>query len=306
MDYREIWNEICFHVKKNRSANELDFQKIVVLLFEKLGWSSSKGEIVEQHEVRIGSSNKVKPDIVIKGDGNIVLVVELKQANLSLSDTHAEQLTSYMRLLRLNYGVLLGGTLQIHSEVQSNSNSPVKICDISFENNSEIGIECIEMLSKQGFSFDRLDEFSKKCLANKEKYCEVRSAFNHNIVPRNNYQKPKSNYKSRNTVIPGFDTKYRPRRKLRDIPKAFKRTNEARDLIWWNGHLTHNNLLYELDGLSEKFVFTGSSIKGYELYIIIGVHESGRLKVDSVYLSYDENGHFVIGDIETIDESIYN
>jgi len=45
MDYNAIWNEICFHVNKNRDATEQDFEKIVELLFEKLGWSSFKGEI---------------------------------------------------------------------------------------------------------------------------------------------------------------------------------------------------------------------------------------------------------------------
>jgi len=172
MDYVTIWNEICFHVKKNRDSTERDFQTTVEFIFEKLGWSQYKGEIVTQLNIPVGSAGNVRPDLVIKENDNIVLVIELIRAGADLSERNGEQLISYMRLLRLNYGILLGETLQIFSEIQQKSNMPIKICDISFKENSEVGIECIEVLSKNDFSFDRLNEFAKKCIEQPEMYCE--------------------------------------------------------------------------------------------------------------------------------------
>jgi hypothetical protein len=48
MDYREIWNDICYRINKNNDVSERDFQNIFEILFEKLGWSQRKGEIVPQ------------------------------------------------------------------------------------------------------------------------------------------------------------------------------------------------------------------------------------------------------------------
>jgi len=175
MDYNAIWNEICFHIRRNRNAVEQDFQMIVELLFEKLGWSLFKNEIDSQMTVNVGSSRMVRPDIVIKLDGNIVLVVELKRANVNISERNADQLVSYMRLLKLNYGVLLGETLQLYCELSNSKNSPVKVCDIHFKDNSEIGVECIEVLSKNDFSFERLADFCRNCLIDHNKYCEKQS-----------------------------------------------------------------------------------------------------------------------------------
>jgi len=193
MDFKTIWNEICFHVKKNRSSTERDFQTTVEFIFEKLGWSQYKGEIVTQLNIPVGSAGNVRPDLVIKEDNNIVLVVELKRAGAGLSERHAEQLVSYMRLLRLNYGILLGEKLQIYSEIQQKNNQPVKISDISFKEDSEIGAECIEVLSKNGFSYTRLDEFAEKCIEQPEKYCEEKKQKSSFLSASNTKQKTTRN-----------------------------------------------------------------------------------------------------------------
>jgi len=173
MDYNAIWNDICFHVEKNRDSVEQDFQKTIELLFERLGWSALKEEIVTQIEVPVGSSSSYRPDIVIKNADEMMYVVELKRVNVNLSERNAEQLFSYMRLLKLNFGVLLGESLRLYYESPS-THSPVKVCDINFILDSEAGIECIEVLSKEGFSIDRLNEFCINSMGNPEKYCEKR------------------------------------------------------------------------------------------------------------------------------------
>jgi len=287
MDYTTLWNEICYHVNKNRGSTERDFQTTVEFLFEKIGWSQYKGEIVTQLTIPVGSAGSVRPDIVIKDNDTIVLVVELKRADSDLSERNAEQLISYMRLLRLNYGVLLGEKLQVYSEMQHSNNSPVKICDVSFNADSDIGVECIEVLSKNNYSHDRLDEFSKKCLANPDKYNELRKPENtydlinnKNTKPRQVYVKGGKGSFPTNITIEGFEDKYRPKRLLPEIPDGFTRTNEIRDIVFWNGFPTRD-YIWKQEGSDERFVIKGA--RKFELFIIVGEYEDGKLKADRYY-----------------------
>jgi hypothetical protein len=109
---------MCYHIKaKNRNASERDFQTIAESLFEKIGWLQYKGEIVTQEATQVGAANTIKPDIVIKNNGQTLFVVELKRPNKTMTGKNTEQLVSYMRLLKLNFGILLGETLQIYYEL---------------------------------------------------------------------------------------------------------------------------------------------------------------------------------------------
>ncbi|MDR2569738.1 MAG: type I restriction enzyme HsdR N-terminal domain-containing protein, partial [Oscillospiraceae bacterium] len=164
MDYKAIWNEICFYVNKNRGASERDFQTTIEFMFEKLGWSQYKGEIVSQKVIPVGAANSVKPDIIIKDNDKMVLVVELKKPNTVMSERNAEQLKSYMRLLKLEFGILLGDTLQLYCELPNDDGLPVRINDIPFTNDSDDGAECIKLLSKLEYSTDKLRQYYASCL----------------------------------------------------------------------------------------------------------------------------------------------
>jgi len=108
-------------------------------VFEKLGWSQFRGEIVSKKTIPVGAANSVKPDIIIKENSKMVLVVEFKKPSAVKTERNAEQLTSYMRLLKLDFGVLLGDTLQLYCEMPNDSELPIKINDIPFVNDSDEG-----------------------------------------------------------------------------------------------------------------------------------------------------------------------
>jgi hypothetical protein len=128
IEIRDIWNDICYHIKdKNRNASERNFQTIAESLFEKIGWLQYKGEIVTQETIRFGAANSVKPDIIIKSNGQTLFVVELKKPNKTMTEKNTEQIISYMRLLKLNFGILLGETLQVYYELPNSNGHPVKM-----------------------------------------------------------------------------------------------------------------------------------------------------------------------------------
>jgi len=169
MDYKEKWNEICYHMSKRRNVSERDFQTTVEFLFEKLGWSQYKDEIVSQKAISVGSASNVKPDIVIKNNGQVILVIELKKPNVVLSERNAKQLKSYMRLLKLNFGILLGETIQLYYELPNDNKLPIKVTDIPFINDLNEGVELIKFLSKEGYSFDNLQKYCADGITNAEK-----------------------------------------------------------------------------------------------------------------------------------------
>jgi hypothetical protein len=169
MEYKDIWNDLCFHISQESSnASEHDFQLIAESLFEKLGWLQHKGEIIAQKTISVGSSNSVKPDIVIKKDGETLFVIRLKKPNSTMSGRNVEQLFSDMRLLKLNFGILIGETLQVYYESTNNNKPPVQICDISFDSDYEEGIGIIKLLSKNEYSFEEFKKHCEKILVGRE------------------------------------------------------------------------------------------------------------------------------------------
>jgi hypothetical protein len=112
----EMWDEICYLVGRHmgRVSTEREFQVEAENLFEKLGWSRRRGEIVAQMVVPVGSAHSLKPDIIVRCDGKDAIVVELKRPSAALSDRNATQLVSYMLQLKLRFGLLVGESIQLY------------------------------------------------------------------------------------------------------------------------------------------------------------------------------------------------
>jgi hypothetical protein len=170
MEFQDIWNDICFQIEnKSPTISERDFQIIAESFFGRLGWLQYKGEIITQETIRVGASKSVKPDIIIKKNGQALFVVELKKPNITMSERNVEQLISYMRWLKLNFGILLGETLQIYYELSTDNKPPVKIIDIFFSKDSNEGIELIKLLSKNEYSFEKFQKYCENVLEDMKK-----------------------------------------------------------------------------------------------------------------------------------------
>lgn len=155
------WNEICFLIGKHKEKDSSEdfFQNEIENIFEKLGWSRYKNEIISRQSIRLGAVNSVVPDIIIRNEKESILVVELKKPNQYSLSKHIEQLTSYMLLLKLNYGILIGDNLQLFYDDPSDKEKPIKIFETSFIENNQEGKEFFELISKPNFSFEKLQDF---------------------------------------------------------------------------------------------------------------------------------------------------
>jgi hypothetical protein len=133
----EKWNELCFILSKSISPNlsETVFEQKVIQALEKLGWSYFKGEISVQESIQVGSSGRITPDIIIKSNEINLFVIDVKRPSDDLKNpSHQKQLLSYMRMLSLDFGMLIGNKIQLFLDGKFfNTNGIVLIDEIEFK-----------------------------------------------------------------------------------------------------------------------------------------------------------------------------
>lgn len=162
----EKWNEICYLINRHKKSNsdEKLFQNEIESIFEKLGWSRFKNEIISTQKLRIGSVNTIIPDLTINLDGKNVFVVELKHPNFSSTQNQADQLISYMRQLKLDFGILIDKSFHVYYDEPTDGEKPIKIYETEFIENNEEASSFIKLIEKQNFDKEKLTNFCEEKL----------------------------------------------------------------------------------------------------------------------------------------------
>lgn len=158
------WNEICFLLSESikSDTSENSFEINVIQALRVLDWKQFSGDFEIRPSYQIGAANRITPDFVIKSADNYKLfVIEIKQPNIPLTSTFQQQLFSYMRQLKLEYGVLIGQGIQIFYDGNlAEQEDPVLLETIRFEKNSEKGENFVQLFSKENFNKESLKEFT--------------------------------------------------------------------------------------------------------------------------------------------------
>lgn len=164
----EKWEEICFLLSEsiNTEISESDFEQHVIQALRVLNWKEFTGDIQIRPSFQFGSSNRMMPDFVINSSENKNLfVIEIKQPNIPLTTNFQKQLFSYMRQLRLKYGILIGQVIQIFYDGDlTKHDDPVLIETIQIEKGDPKGYRFVELFTKENFSFDLLNSFTQNSL----------------------------------------------------------------------------------------------------------------------------------------------
>lgn len=162
--FNDDWNEICFLLSENikQDIDESSFEKSVVQALRVLGWKQFSGDMEIRPSYQIGSVNRITPDIVIKSaDNHKLFVIEIKQPALPFSSNFQQQLFSYMRQLKLEYGLLIGQGIQLFYDGNlSNQEDPVLLEIIRFERDSVEGNMFVKLFNKNYYSNDDLKAYT--------------------------------------------------------------------------------------------------------------------------------------------------
>lgn len=164
----EKWKEICFLLSENirTEISESDFEQNVIQALRVLDWKEYSGDLQIRPSFPIGASNRIVPDIVINStEKRNLFVIEIKQPSIPLNTKFQQQLFSYMRQLKLQYGVLIGQVIQIFYDGDlTEHDEPVLLETIDFEKNSQKGQKFVELFNKENFSYDSLNTFTQNSL----------------------------------------------------------------------------------------------------------------------------------------------
>ncbi|TDD74639.1 type I restriction enzyme HsdR N-terminal domain-containing protein [Flavobacterium caseinilyticum] len=164
----EKWSEICFllsdSIKPDVSENA--FEKNIIQALRVLNWKQFLNDFDIRPSFQVGASNRITPDFVIKSiDQNKLFVIEIKQPNIPISSNFQQQLFSYMRYLKLEYGILIGQSIQIFYDGDLvKQDDPILLETIKFEHNNERGLAFVELFDKENFNKEVLKEFTLKSL----------------------------------------------------------------------------------------------------------------------------------------------
>ncbi len=171
---REKWKEVCFHLSKDIKPDirEDFFEQKVLTVLEKFGWHQYKGEIKKKRPIQVGRQIYIEPDLVLFGlDKKPEIVVEVKRPILSLSDEQTvQQLTSYMRLLKADYGFLIRNEIHIYYDGSLNpEHYPMLLTKNPFDPESEDGMMLIKILNRTSFLENKFDAYLRQCIDRQQK-----------------------------------------------------------------------------------------------------------------------------------------
>ncbi len=166
----EKWNEVCYFLHHSISSNisEELFEQKVFQVLEKMGWSSYRKEIQLKQSIQVGSNGKIVPDISVKSiEKKFQFVIEVKKPSVNIDDcSHERQLISYMRMLKNEYGLIIGSNIKIYYDGNiSDSDDPILLTQFQFNESSEEGMKFIELFSKDTYSESQLKLFTEEILA---------------------------------------------------------------------------------------------------------------------------------------------
>ncbi len=157
--YKQKWNQLVeLHAKAF-----LEPESVVQNLWESaftevFGYSRLFGELDCHRTIRIGSIDRVIPDIIIKEEKEDLFIVELKQQNKYFYGGMERQLFSYLKQLKMNVGILICNKLYVYDyDVSKNDDNQSKL-EIAFEKDNPDGIKFIELFSKGNFKKSAVSE----------------------------------------------------------------------------------------------------------------------------------------------------
>ena len=161
MNWIEKWNTVVMDVLKKKNESENVIQSLWESNFfdvDLFGYSRRRGEIDVWRKIRIGSSERTIPDIVIRNADRQtdLFVVEMKQYNRRFCEDYKKQLFSYMQLLDLNIGVLICDKIFLYYR----KNNTTEYCmEIPFEEDNQYGAKFIELFSRNHFDNKQVEDF---------------------------------------------------------------------------------------------------------------------------------------------------
>lgn len=181
MDNKDKWNLIVDqysqYYNKPESFIQILWESYCVELFD---YKKLYGEVDSQRSIQIGSSERVIPDIILRIDNEDVFDIELKQYSLPFNIQFENQLVSYLNLTHISVGMIVCQNIYLY--VYNYSDKKLNKVAIPFTKDSLDGIRLIDLICKDNFSIEAIEEFIETRTRTKENIKEIRSQVNNELI----------------------------------------------------------------------------------------------------------------------------
>lgn len=160
MDFN--WNDIYkdFLNCKNRSCSERDLQNCIHSVFRYyLRWQNN---IIAEESIPIGAANTMRPDFVLYKDELPQVVIEAKEPNHKQTERNQEQLFSYMRQKKVDFGLYIGEMIQLYYDVPTDVEQPLLIFTLDYNNDNQFGHSFVSLFNYIDFNKELLVDFCTK------------------------------------------------------------------------------------------------------------------------------------------------
>lgn len=173
-NWLEIYDILSYCI--SNGVMESTYQREIENCFKILGWRKTNGTLQSQITIPIGSNNFIRPDIVLQKENEVgtcvpLIAIEIKRPDNIKSERQELQLFSYMRQLRLKFGLYIGENIQLFYDAQENMANPmavpVPILTINITDKDNNGEIFCELFSYAECSEDRIESFCKDSLKRK-------------------------------------------------------------------------------------------------------------------------------------------
>lgn len=165
------WERICKNINRyaiTDTESEFEGSLCDLLLEGGLKWGTK--DIKRQDIFRIGSSQSVRPDIIIYENNKPQFIIEVKKPSHIQTENDITQLISYMKQLEVNVGIYIGEKIEVFYKEIGAGTLPERIIKTSFQTPDDDGEIFYDLFNYQNFSQVRIKEFyAKKIEEKKEK-----------------------------------------------------------------------------------------------------------------------------------------
>lgn len=191
---KENWLEIydILNYCISNGVMESTYQREIENCFKILGWRKTNGTLQSQITIPIGSNNFIRPDIVLQKENDHtncvpLIAIEIKRPDNIKSERQELQLFSYMRQLRLNFGLYIGEKIQLFYDTLSNNDNPITnpipVFTVNIKDTDNNGEVFCELFTYTNCSAEKLESFCKDSLMKEQENARIKdriSDFIHN------------------------------------------------------------------------------------------------------------------------------
>lgn len=157
----ENWKQLCYKIRNTKYRNEASFEEHFTDYLDFIfGWRGR--DLGQQIDMQLGHHH-MRLDLVLNFDNEPTIVLELKKPGVPLDNECTAQLSSYMKHLGTEFGILTNASiLQLYYRPRNSRDDPDNVLTLRFNDENNDGIRLGELLSRQSYSEEALRKFCEE------------------------------------------------------------------------------------------------------------------------------------------------